>query len=138
MTVGPVAAVLMTRRSWAEVVDLAAWLAAVGAAPLDDEAGDLRWRLAAVAPSRLGLVGHHAETPSGSLEVRLADGFAEYDDPREGQALAAALGYVPSQHVELSCSAGGEADHLVLGALALGLAERCDGMVNLCGAITPP
>jgi hypothetical protein len=50
----------------------------------------------------------------------------------------AKVGFYPAQALDLEAHCNGAVDHRILGTVALGLAEQCDGLVDLNGAITPP
>lgn len=61
---------------------------------------------------------------------------AELEEER-AQTLAH-LGYYPKQSINIYAGCKGKLDHRILGHLALRLAERYDGIIDLDGAITPP
>jgi Family of unknown function (DUF6368) len=48
------------------------------------------------------------------------------------------LGYYPKQSINLFAGCNKALDHRILGYLALQLAERYDGIIDMNGAITPP
>jgi Family of unknown function (DUF6368) len=61
---------------------------------------------------------------------------AELEEER-AQTLAF-LGYYPKQSINLFAGCKKKVDHRILGQLALRLAERYDGIIDMDGAITPP
>jgi len=61
---------------------------------------------------------------------------AELEEER-AQTLAH-LGYHPKQSINIYAGCRGTLDHRILGHLALRLAERYDGIINMDGAIRPP
>lgn len=48
------------------------------------------------------------------------------------------VGYYPAQRLYLEAHCNGTNDHCILAHIALGLAEQCDGLIDLSGALTPP
>lgn len=54
-------------------------------------------------------------------------------EPDECAAIANAFGFVPLQEIGLGAMANDQIDHQVLGEMALWLAERTHGVVDLCG-----
>lgn len=59
------------------------------------------------------------------------------DLAEEQRQWRATLGYYPAQHVDLIAYCNQRIDHQILASVALGMAEQCDGLVDLGGAIAP-
>ena len=76
-----------------------------------------------VEPCSFGLA---AETP------------LEYLEEWEKEHVAELIGYIPQQELGFFAGCNRPLDHRILGHLALFLAERYGGLINMSGAITPP
>jgi Family of unknown function (DUF6368) len=61
--------------------------------------------------------------------------LAEEDECRQ---VIEHLGYWPQQEIGISSGCNQKSDHKTLGLLILQLAEKYDGLINMCGAIIPP
>ena len=59
-------------------------------------------------------------------------------EDEEMEQVLAQLGYRPRQAIGISSGCNQTADHRSLGLLILHLAETCDGLVNMGGAVRPP
>jgi hypothetical protein len=66
------------------------------------------------------------------------DRLMRADADAQQTQLRAQLGFVPQQSLSIEASVNGQSDHRILGHLALALAERYDGWIDLDGAIRPP
>lgn len=60
------------------------------------------------------------------------------DEDEVRQQLIAQLGYFPRQSVGFSSGCNDKIDHRTLGLLTLHLAETCNGLIDMGGAIQPP
>ena len=89
----------------------------------------------------------------GSFSLRIRDEWDELHDLEDDlfidqlirtdieaqQAqMQAHLGYVPQQSLDIEASVNSRFDHRILGHMALALADRYDGLIDMGGAITPP
>ncbi|WP_328472257.1 DUF6368 family protein [Actinoplanes sp. NBC_00393] len=121
---GPSAAVLLAT-SWtdAEIVAFRDWLAEIF---VIDSGG---WWLRDA--QRLGM---SSPTPmTGPLFVDV--GEPEHEDPEEIAALTKAAGFPPETEIVLSAATSGRDSHELLGRLALAVARRYGGIIDLTGPL---
>jgi hypothetical protein len=71
--------------------------------------------------------------PTQSITVEV--GAPEYDDPDEAAHLKRALGYLPGTEIVLSAALNGPEDHRLLARLAIVIARRYDGRIDLDGLV---
>jgi hypothetical protein len=71
--------------------------------------------------------------PDGTLNHEFV---AEHDEMR--RQWLSAVGFHPAQHVWINASSRHRINSLILGRIALTLAQRYDGWIDLNGAIIPP
>ncbi len=81
----------------------------------------------------LGLSIRKVET-----EQDVVDKEAQAELQIEHEQFVQYLGFVPKQSLDLGAGCNRPLDHRMLGQLALLLAERYDGIIDLYGAIEPP
>jgi hypothetical protein len=72
-------------------------------------------------------------TPDGTLDPKLV---AEYEEERRQWLVG--VGFHPAQYIWMNAGTSARINHAILGHMALTLARRYDGWVDLNGAITPP
>ncbi|MEU2701731.1 MULTISPECIES: DUF6368 family protein [Micromonospora] len=125
---GPCVAVLLPDPWTASHVELfRVWLAEA----LTNQTGDW-WLLR--EPSRLGW---QAESPvTGPMLVEPDDWDVE--DPDEATFLARAAGFRPATEVVLASAANGVDDHRFLAHLAVAIAHRYGGLIDLTGPLPVP
>lgn len=133
-----------------QVIELEQWLASI-TSRLEGERLDW-WPFWIKDGSRIGLlVDDCSDACAFGLNVQNTKTAEDYRDEEgaidpeivaelaaERAQLVRLLGYYPKQSINIFAGCKKPLDHRILGHLALRLAERYDGIIDMDGAITPP
>lgn len=128
---GPSAQIPMREPLTSDAADeLDRWLRSI-AVHIEGGAGD--WSLNVRDGDAIGLAGDSG----ASCTVGVALEAPDYEGDAERAAAAACLGFLPAQWISLDIGCGDADSQRVLGQLALGVAERYSGSIDLGHVVTP-
>jgi hypothetical protein len=128
----------------AEIEDLGAWIGSVASHVYQNGQPKTFGPFTYLAVWKIGIddgtpicMAAYDCSSSCPVSILIYDPLLERDNDLFSQMLAQ-LGYAPVRHVGLSAPCNKDIDHRILGHLALLLAERLHGIIDLNGAWYPP